>query len=343
MRLLLIGFGTVGQALAQVLHDRADSLRAEQRFEAQIVGVATRQRGTLYHPKGLELPALLTAARQGSFDHYSQVEGLVRGTDIRELIQTAQADVLVEVSSTNLRDGQPALDYCRAALTSGKHVVMANKGPAALAYAELLALARETGRQVGIEATVMAGTPSLRLGMDALAGAGVKAARGILNGTTNYMLTQMDSGMDYMRALEQAQALGYAETDPSGDVDGWDAAGKALILAAALFGRRLSLDQMHVRGISQLTAADIEGAREAGERWKLIATVTPDSAKVEPVRLPVSHPLAQVSGATNAITFSTELLGEVTLIGPGAGPRETAFGLLSDLLTIQRQEQLKKS
>ncbi len=343
MLLLLIGFGTVGRALAQVLDDRADALRQNQRFEAQIVGVATRRRGMLYHPDGLDLAALLEASKQGHLDHYPQVDGLVRSMDTLELIRMAKADALVEVSSTNLSDGQPALDYCRAALISGKHVVMANKGPAALAYAELVGLAREAGKQIGIEATVMAGTPSLWLGMDALAGSGITAARGILNGTTNYMLTQMESGMDYAQALAQAQALGYAETDPSGDVDGWDAAGKAIILAAALFGQRLTLDQMNVRGISQLTGADIESARAAGERWKLIATVTPDHAQVEPVRLPVSHPLAQVSGATNAITFNTELLGEVTLIGPGAGPRATAFGLLLDLLTIFRLDQLKKS
>jgi homoserine dehydrogenase len=147
----------------------------------------------------------------------------------------------------------------------------------------------------------------------------------------------MEIGMSYADALAQAQALGYAEADPTADVDGWDAAGKAIILAAALFGQRLSLDAMPVKGISQLTVSDIEAARAAGERWKLIASVSLDGGRVEPVRLPQNHPLAQVSGTTNAVTFTTDLLGEVTLIGPGAGPRATGFGLLSDLLAIHKR------
>jgi homoserine dehydrogenase len=336
MRLLLIGFGAVGQGLAKILRDQAAHLQERENFSAQIVGVATRTRGTLYHPDGLDINALLDAAAQGHLDRYSHHDGLVRGGDTLELIRAAQADALVEASYSILTTGQPALDYCRAALQSGKHVVMANKGPAALAYDDLRALASRMGKQIGFEATVMAGTPTLRLGIEALAGCQILAARGILNGTTNYILTQMEGGMAYADALAQAQALGYAEADPTADVDGWDAAGKAIILAAALFHVRLSPDSMPVTGISQLTSADIEAARAAGERWKLIAQVTPDGGKVEPVRLPANHPLANVSGATNAVTFTTDLLGDVTLVGPGAGPAATGFGLLSDLLAIHR-------
>lgn len=336
MRILLIGFGAVGQGLTQILRDQADYLREREGFEAQIVGVATRSRGTLYHPGGFDLDALLDVAGDGRFDRFPQLDGLLRDQDIFDLIRMADADVLVEVSHSNLQTAQPALDYCRAALDSGKHVVMANKGPVALAYDDLMNHAQRVGKQVGFEATVMAGTPSLRLGMDALAGCRIESARGILNGTTNYILTQMEAGMAYSDALEQAQALGYAEADPTADVDGWDAASKVVILAAALFGQRLSLDSMPVAGISSLTLADIEAARAAGERWKLIGTATPDGARVEPVRLPANHPLAQVSGATNAITYTTDLLGDVTLVGPGAGPVATGFGLLADLLAIHR-------
>ncbi len=336
MRLLLIGFGAVGQGLAKILRDQADYLREREHFSAQIVGVITRQRGLLYHPDGLDPDALLEAITQGHLEHYPQQSGLIRSGETLELIRSPAADVLVEVSYSNLDDGQPALDYCRAALDSGKHVVMANKGPVALAYAELMEHAQRVGRHIGFEATVMAGTPSLRLGMSALAGCRILAARGILNGTTNYILTQMEGGMPYADALAQAQALGYAEADPTADVEGWDAAGKAVILAAALFNQRLTLDTMPVTGISHLTPEDIEAARAAGERWKLIASVTPEGAQVEPVRLPGSHPLAQVSGAVNAVTYTTDLLGDVTLVGPGAGAVATGFGLLSDLLAIHR-------
>ncbi|MBZ0303034.1 MAG: homoserine dehydrogenase [Anaerolineae bacterium] len=343
MRLLLIGFGAVGQGLATILRDQAAYLLERSGFEAHIVGVVTRTRGLLYQPDGLSIDALLEAIGKGHLDLYPTERGLIRQMDPLDLIRTAAADALVEVSYSNLQTAQPALDYCRAALESGKHVVMANKGPAALAYAELQALGQQVGKFVGIEATVMAGTPTLRLALEALAGCRILAARGILNGTTNYILTQMESGMAYGEALEEAQALGYAEADPTADVEGWDAAGKAVILAAAVFQQHLSLETMPVKGISHLTRVDLEEAQAAGECWKLIATVTPDGGQVEPVRLPLSHPLARVSGATNAVTFSTDLLGDVTLVGPGAGPIATGFGLLADLFTAQRAGQLKKS
>jgi homoserine dehydrogenase len=334
MKLLLIGFGVVGQGLARILRDQADDLKARYGFVGQIVGVATRTRGTLYHADGLDVDALLAAIAQGHLDRYPEQPGLVRNVPTLDLIRDYGADALVEASYSNLDTGQPALDYCHAALDSGQHVVMANKGPVALAYAELAEHARRVGRQIGFEATVMAGTPALRLGHSALAGCHITAARGILNGTTNYILTQMENGLAYDAALAQAQELGYAEADPTADVEGWDAAGKVLILAAALFGQRLTFDDLTVTGISGLTPADIEAARAAGERWKLIASVTADGGRVEPVRLPISNPLANIAGATNAITYTTDLLGDVTLVGPGAGQSATAFGLLADLLAI---------
>ncbi|MGQ9909493.1 MAG: homoserine dehydrogenase [Candidatus Flexifilum sp.] len=335
MRIVLIGLGTVGQGLLEILRDRSDFLREHYRFQPQIVAVSTRTRGSLYHPDGLDLTALLEHARD--LRAFPDRPGLERGRDALWLAQHAQADVLVEATPTDLRTGQPALDVCRAALAAGKHVVTANKGPVAVAYAELRERAQAAGRAFLFEGTVMAGTPSIRLAQEALAGCVISRARGILNGTTNYILTQMESGMSYADALAQAQALGYAETDPTADVDGWDAAGKGIILAAALFGVRLTLDQMAVRGISQITLADIEAARAAGERWKLIVDVTPDGGSVQPVRLPLTHPLTGVSGSTNAVTYTTDLLGDVTLIGSGAGRVQTGFALLADLLAIQRQ------
>jgi homoserine dehydrogenase len=219
-------------------------------------------------------------------------------------------------------------------LESGQHVVLANKGPVAVAYPELASRAKAAGKLLRFEATVMAGTPSIRLGAQALAGCKITQARGILNGTTNYILTQMEDGMSYADALARAQALGYAEADPTADVDGWDAAAKAVILAAALFGARLTLADMSVRGIRDLTTQDIATAKAAGERWKLIAQVTPTGGSVQPTRVPLAHPLAGVSGTTNAVTYITDLLGDVTLVGAGAGRLQTGFGLLSDLLEI---------
>ena len=186
----------------------------------------------------------------------------------------------------------------------------------------------------------MAATPSIATGVELLAGCTIHEARGILNGTTNYILTQMESGLSYADALRQAQQLGYAETDPTADVEGWDAAAKVLILMAGLFGQRVAVSDLSVTGITGITQADIEDAKKSGERYKLIASATATGGSVQPMRLPLSDPLAHVGGATNAITFSTDLMGNITLIGAGAGKLETGYALLADLLAIHRAQRV---
>lgn len=336
MKLLLIGFGVVGQGLAEILQTKAARLQQEQGFSAQIVGVVTGSKGSLFRADGLDIAELLAGAQSGGFDGYPEQDGLRRGLSAGEMIAAGGADTLVEMSPTNLETGQPALSICHQALEAGLHLVLANKGPVALDYANLRAKAQAQGVQMRYEATVMAGTPTMQLAEEALAGCAIRSARGILNGTTNYMLTQMEGGLSYADALAQAQALGYAETDPSGDVEGWDAAGKVLILANALFGVGLKIADLDVSGITQISAADIAAAKAAGERYKLIAEATPSGGSVKAQRLPLSDPLASVAGATNAITLETNLLGDVTLIGAGAGKLETGSAIVSDLLAIQR-------
>lgn len=339
MKIALIGFGNVGQGLAQILRDRAVELASDYDFHPALIAVATRSRGTLVNPGGLDPAALLDAIAAGSLDLYPDAPGLVRGWGADRIARALDADVLVEASPSDLQTGGPALDLCYAAFAGGKHVVLANKGPVVVAFPELTAAAGAAGKRLLFEATVMAGTPSLRLAVEALAGAGITRARGIINGTTNYILTQMEGGLGFTEALAEAQALGYAETDPSGDVDGWDAAGKARILSAALFGKPRTFDEMRIEGIGGLMLADIQDARAAGERWKLLADITPAALSVAPARVPLAHPLANVMGGTNAITYSTDLLGDVTLVGAGAGGVPTGFGLLSDLLALHRAGQ----
>ncbi|MFW5772639.1 MAG: homoserine dehydrogenase [Phototrophicaceae bacterium] len=339
MDIALIGFGNVGQGFAAILRDRGEELRARYAFEPRLVAVATRTRGTLVHPDGLNPGALLDAMAAGGLDRYPDEVGLQRGWSAQRIARQSRAGVLVEASPSDLETGQPALDLCYVALESGKHVVLANKGPVAVDFAGLQAAAQRAGKRLYFEATVMAGTPALRLALDDLAGSGIRGARGILNGTTNYILTQMENEQEYADALAQAQQAGYAEADPRGDVEGWDAAGKVVILAAALFGLKLTLANIDVTGITGITAADIASARAAGERWRLIARVTPDGGSVGPERLPLSDPLAGVVGATNAITYDTDLLGPVTLVGAGAGRQETGFALLADLLDLHRREK----
>lgn len=343
MNIAIIGFGNVGQGLVEIIARKKAKLQNQYQIDLTITAVVTRSRGSLFNPAGLDPHVLLAAIRAGHLDQYPEQAGLVRNPPIEEIVTSLAVDTVVEASPTNLDTAQPALDICRLALDHGKHLVLANKGPVALAFGELSDKARKVGVHFLYEGTVMGGTPSIRTAQTSLAGCEILEARGILNGTTNYILTQMGNGMSFTDALTQAQSLGFAETDPTADVDGWDAAGKVMILSVALFGKQLTLDQMNVQGIRHLTPEDIEDAHANGERWKLIARVTSEEGSVTLQKVPVTHPLAGVTGATNAITYTTDLLGEVTLIGAGAGSIETGFALFSDLLNISRHPRLKIS
>ncbi|MCL4252497.1 MAG: homoserine dehydrogenase [Anaerolineae bacterium] len=335
MDIALIGFGTVGQAFAQLLHDKTADLQTRYHLTPRLVAVITQQRGSLYDPDGLNILHLLTSMRDyDTLAHYPRNDNLQYGWTAQQAVTQSMAQVVVEATPSNLATGQPALDLCYAALDAKKHVILANKGPVSVAYNELMARASANNRLVRFESTVMAGTPSIRLAMNALRGSNITALKGILNGTTNYILTQMESGMPYADALAEAQRLGYAETNPDGDVLGFDAAGKVIILAAALFGMKLKQSDMSIKGITEITPQMIEEAKLAGERWKLIGEITSTGASVMPKRLPITHPLANIGGTTNAITYTTDVLGDVTLIGAGAGGVQTAYGMLSDLIEI---------
>lgn len=333
-RLALIGFGTVAQGLARLLLERGEALRARYGARFEVSAIATRTRGTVYDPQGLDLERALAAeGLEGAGPAYA-------GSPL-ELIREAGVDVVVENTPTNLEDGQPALDHVRAALKIGKHVVTANKGPIALAYRQLDALAQENGVRLLFEGTVLSGTPVLNLARWGLAGCRLRAVRGILNGTTNYILSQMEAGMDYDEALAQAQALGYAEADPTADVEGWDALAKVVILANVLMGANLKVAEVARQGITHLTAREVERAKAQGRRWKLIGQVVRDGptlrASVEPTLLPLDDPLAGVGAAGNALTFETDVLERVTVIGAGAGGPQTGFALLNDLLELHRR------
>lgn len=340
-RLALIGFGTVGQGLLEILLERADALRADYGFAARVVAVSDASKGALYHPDGLDGAALLDSVRaSGSLASYPDTPGLTRGWDSLTTIRRSNADVIIEATWTDLQTGQPAIEHIETAFQSGKHVITSNKGPVALAYRRLRSQADDRRLYWGIEGTVMSGTPALRLAHTALAGCRIHALRGILNGTTNFILTRMEEGASYAEALAEAQRLGYAEADPSADVEGYDALGKLLILAAVVMDAPLEAHQVSRQGITQLKRADIEEAQANGQRWKLIAELKRDGeqvlASVGPQRISISHPLAAVRGPTNAITYDTDWLGEVTLVGPGAGRQATGFALLADLLDLHR-------
>ncbi|GAB4322934.1 MAG: homoserine dehydrogenase [Bacteroidales bacterium] len=332
----IIGFGTVGQGLVQILLSKADYLQSNYNVEFVVTAVSDARMGMVYNPAGLDLQQLLSQAQAGTFS------GNEFNGSNREIIENTNTQVWCELTWTNLTDGMPATDHVRWALGSGKHVATSNKGPAALYYRELSELARQNGVEFRIEGTVVAGTPVLNLAEGPLAGCTIDGVKGILNGTTNFILTMMEEGMDYESALSKAQQLGYAEADPTGDVEGFDARGKVCILSNVVMGVPLKPDEIPCKGIAGITSADIEKAKSEGKRWKLIgeAVKTADGkikAGVAPEMVPLEHPLAGISGATNALTFSTDLLGEVTIVGPGAGKSETGFALLSDMIYLARK------
>ncbi len=337
-RLALIGFGTVGQGFVEILRDREVELTEQFGVRYRITGVCDARHGSIHDPAGFEPDVLLHAVSDGG--GLKSISATDRGWDAIRMSEESAADVIVELSFTDLETGEPATTHVRKALESGKHVVTTNKGPVALHWPELAALAAERGLQIGVEGTVMSGTPTVNLGVNLLRAANVRAVRGILNGTCNYILTRMEAGSSYGDALAEAQQKGYAEADPAGDVEGFDAAGKVVILGNLLMGEPLAMSDVDRTGISGLTLDDIASAAANGERWKLIGSVErgPDGvrAMVAPQRVPLTHPLSSVGGAMNAVTFDTELLGEVTLVGAGAGRVETGYSVLVDLLEIHR-------
>lgn len=341
-KLAFIGFGVVGQGLAEILLDKKEDLKQKEGFEAKVVAISDFIKGSIYNPNGLDLAMVIKTLKEtGNLENYPSTPGLIKGWDSFKTIVDTNADTIIEVSYTDVKTGQPAIDHCKAAFESGKNVVMTNKGPVALAYKELSEIAQKHGVSWGFEGTVMSGTPSLRLPIATLAGNEIKEIRGILNGTTNYILTKMEQeGVSYEAALKEAQELGYAEADPTADVEGYDARYKIVILANYVMGVPLNVEDVSCKGITEISLQDIEEAKAEGKRWKLLGKVKQEHGKVTasiaPEKVEMTDSLASINGAINAITYECDLLGPVTLSGAGAGKTETGFSLLIDLIHINR-------
>ena len=296
-RVGLLGHGTVGSAFAQLLEQRAGQVEAITGLRPRITGVLTRSRG-----------------------------------DFEEVLR--DADLVVEV----IGGLEPARDYVLRAMAAGRHVVTANKQLLSHHGEELWAAAREHGVQLRFEAAVAGVVPVIRVLQESLAGAHVDRIHGIVNGTTNFILTQMaETGAGYAEALAEAQRLGYAESDPSDDVNGRDAAAKMAILARLAFNTPVTLSEVPHEGIEHLTADDMAYAREFGLGLKLVGTAERVdgglSVRVHPAFLYAGHPLASVGGPFNAVTIESPAITEITLSGPGAGGPQTASAVLGDVIS----------
>lgn len=340
-KIALLGFGGVNRALAQLIADKNSRWADELGFKLKIVGVSDLFLGSVINKDGLDAHELAAVpAAKGS------LKALRGGSDEpanESVIRFAGADIVAEATFTNPVDGEPATTFCRWALEKGISVVTTNKGPVALHAQSLKALAESTGAQFEFEGSVMSGTPVIRLAKESLAGSEISGFKGILNGTSNFVLSSMETGLDFSSAVAKAQALGYAEADPTADVEGHDVRLKVVILANELLGAKLKPSDVLCKGISEITAEDITEATKANARWKLIGSAEKlsdgsISASVSPQLLPSTDALAGVSGATNAITFNTDILGPVTVVGAGAGRFETAFALLADIVSIHKHK-----
>lgn len=336
MRLIFVGFGTVGQGLAELLVGKKDLLSRVYDLEPVVVGISDEMKGSVLNPAGLDLTEALELVKSEKL-LCDMETGTYEGNAL-DMIRDADADVMLEATYTNIKTGEPATSHIKAALEKGLHVVTTNKGPPALYYQDLVQIAEAKGVQFLFEGTVMSGTPLLNLLRETLAGSTIAEIKGILNGTTNYILTRMEEGLSYENALKKAQELGYAEAVPDADVLGWDALAKVTILAKVVYGSSSDPFDYPCQGITEISASAIEEAKSRGKRFKLIGKVWSErgtaKASVAPEEVDISHPLASVMGATNAVTVTTDTLGDVTIVGPGAGRKETGFSMLIDLIKI---------
>ncbi|MBU0492876.1 MAG: homoserine dehydrogenase [Chloroflexi bacterium] len=349
-RLLLIGAGNVGRRFLELLVRKGDVLRDRLGLELVVVGVSDTSGVAVAAgcgADGLDPARLVRLKTEGrgvaSYPGWGQP-----GVAALEMVQTVEADLLLEASPVNLADGQPALACIEVALARGMHVVTANKAPLVLAYPRLLALAEANGVLLRFDATVAGGLPAVNLGQRDLAAAEIQQLEGVLNLTTNYILTRMaDDGLSYDEALAQAQAAGHAEANPSLDVEGWDAASKLVILANSVLGVPARLDDVDIEGITGITAEMLHRAAAEGRHVKLVATAQREDdgyrLSVRPTWLDAGHPLAQLGPKQMGIVYHTDICGVLSAAIVEETPVPTAAAMLRDVIDASSRRHRHRS
>jgi homoserine dehydrogenase len=336
-RLLLVGAGNVGRRFLQLMVAKEASLRDRLGLELVLAGVADSS-GVAIDPDGLDPSRVIQAKAEGRGVSADPRWGRP-GVTALEMIQTAEADLLLEASPANLRDGQPGLSCMEAALARGMHVVASNKAPLVLAFPHLTELARSHRVQLRFDATVTGGLPAINLGQRDLATAGIDRLEGILNLTTNYILTSMaEDGLTYDEALAHAQSAGHAEADPTLDVGGWDAASKLIILAHSVLGYPARLDDVTVEGITGITADMLRQAAAEGKRIKLLASAERQGDRyqlsVRPTWLEANHPMARLGRYEFGVAYYTDISGTISASILEETPLPTASAMLRDVALI---------
>lgn len=332
MRLCVLGFGAVGQGLAKVVLMKHEELIEKYGIDLEITAISDRS-GAAINPNGLDLQqALDTKEKTGKIKDYPEYG--VSGVDGVEVLDKAEYDCLVEATPTNIDDGQPTQTHILKAMNDKKDVVTSNKGPLALNFKTLIETAHENNVKFRFEASVGGTMPVINLARESLAGNNIHSVQGILNGTTNYILSRMaNEGTEYEPTLKEAQELGIAETNPYQDVEGLDAACKIVIIANSLMGWDVTLDDVSREGISGISSNAVKLALKDGYLIKLVAEANDGKLRVAPMLVKQGSPFA-VNGTLNVITLKTDLSEDVTVVGVGAGSIETASAILSDIISI---------
>ena len=332
MRIILCGFGVVAQSFASLLESRSNDLYSKFGLKPRIVGVFD-SKGCAYDEGGLDLKKLNKVKEQlGSVRAYDKSTKQIPGKDI---ITNLDADVLIETTASNYKDAEPGMSHIISAMKKKMHVISVNKGPLALAFPSLMELATYNQVMLRFSGTVGGGTPILDYAKNSLRGERIISFQGILNGTTNYILTNMADGMSFEQALNDAKSKGYVEADESLDLDGLDAAAKLVILANWIMGMKVTMPDIIKNGIRKVNANDIKNAQKRKSAVKLIASCNKELT-VSPIEIKNDDPLC-VNGTLNAISFTSEHSGTQTIIGRGAGGTETASAILRDLIDIRKE------
>lgn len=330
MKIFISGFGTVGQGIMETILLKDMDIQNITGDKAVIVGV-TDSKSYVVKDDGVCCFSVL-----GGKNVTGKVgPNMKDGKTTVDIMKMVEFDTLIEASPTNVETGGEGLVNIRWALENGKNVITVNKGPLALEFAELMAIAKEKGCQLKFEGSVGGAMPIINLCNDALAGQKIKSIQGIFNGTCNFILSRMDGGLPFDHALKEAQQLGYAETDPTNDIEGYDSASKVVILANSVFGVNAKFKDVSITGITAVTSEAIALARESGMVIRLIGEVSKDKLEVSPRLIPKGHPLS-ISGSLNTALINTDLAGPITVSGRGAGRKETASAILSDLIAIMK-------
>lgn len=335
-KLALLGFGNVGQAFLELLLEKQADLIADPGISFRVVGIASGSHGRCVNSRGLPLREVLDSYQKGiSLDDFSTSPI----QDSQKFIQVCGADALLETTPVDYQTGEPALGYLTSALNAGMHAITANKGPVVHGYRELSSLAQRMGLSFLFESAVMDGAPVFSIARCGLPGAKVQAFSGIFNSTTNLILTRMEGGETQDEAIAYAQSIGIAETDPSGDVDGWDAAVKVAALSTVLMDLPLLPEHVDRTGIRGLTPDLIQEAAQEGKRWKLVCSAERDpgssrgiNATVEPRMVDPDSNLYHINGTSSMLEISSDVLGKLTLIQEDPSTLTTAYGLLADTL-----------